>query len=157
MRARLSARAFCIESPPFSASRAAACRGPRLCPLAGEYLLKELVEVAQGQSHGVRPCAGPGAHPSEWLCTDPSQSAVLRIALTGRPVIQQTARRCKTQRQADVVVAVAAKPVPTMVTETPKVKEVKQSGASKHDLTPEVATDLCKCFPLTIRFLAGLE
>ena len=78
-------------------------------------------------------------------------------ALTGRPVVHPTSRRCKTQRQADMVVAVAAKPVPTMVTETPKVKEVKQSGASKHNLTPEVATDLCKYFPLAIRFCVSLE
>ena len=91
-------------------------------------------------------------------CAQTPRSLQSSGALAGRPLVIHSTRRCKTQRQADVVVAVAAKPVPTMVTETPKVKEVKQSGASKHDLTPEVATDLCKHFPWTaVRAMAWFD
>ena len=74
-------------------------------------------------------------------------------AFAGRPLVPQLTQRSRTHRQKDVVVAVAAKPVPTMVTETPKVKEVKESGSSKHDLTPEVAADICELAILPIGHL----
>ena len=77
-------------------------------------------------------------------CAQTPRSLQSTGALAARPLLYQAARRCKSDRQKAMVVAVAAKPVPTMVTETPTVKEVKGSGASKHDLTPEVATDLCE-------------
>ena len=148
MLARLPARAICIESPQFSASRAAACRGTTLRPSAGQFIARSwqrwcrvrAMVSALAQGLGLTHLTG---------CAQTPRSLQFTGALGGRPVISHAARRCKTQRQQDVVVAVAAKPVPTMVTETPKVKEVKQSGASKHDLTPEVATDLCKQSSLT--------
>lgn len=77
-------------------------------------------------------------------CAQTPRSLQTSGVFAARPVVSQVAKRCKTHRQKAVVVAVAAKPVPTMVTETPTVTEVKGSGASKHDLTPEVATDLCE-------------
>lgn len=156
MRARLPARAICIESPQFSANRAAACRGPKLRPLAGDFITKSwqrwyrvrAMVSALAQGLGVTHLTG---------CAQTPRSLHSSGALGGRPVVSHAARRCKTQRQQNVVVAVAAKPVPTMVTETPKVKEVKHSGASKHDLTPEVATDLCKQSSLTYFPLSSLD
>lgn len=77
-------------------------------------------------------------------CAQTPRSLRSSGALAAYPLVPSIAKRCPTQRSSDVIAAVAAKPVPTMVTETPKVKEVKDSGSSKHDLSPEEATDLCE-------------
>ena len=77
-------------------------------------------------------------------CAQTPRSLHSSGAFVARPLVPSVAERCPKQRSSDVIAAVAAKPVPTMVTETPKVKEVKDSGSSKHDLSPEEATDLCE-------------